>query len=464
MKENIRYDLIENYTMKCRLYPNKTAAACIDRIIHAVQVAYNNATYEMYTNYTNTKERVWKNGRIVHDVDYKALISKEYLDHLRSLDPNLRFVPGGALSGKNGLFLADHKKAMCHKEIVVTRKDGTQKRAHEKKARTSKKGALLPYSIEEANIDFYSKSNPRTSYTYQATMGNNVRLSENKNVFYLSLVHVEDANSEKIPIKVRGWNRNIRFGTDRKLDFLGYICAVDRLVTITVSKDNCGDYWICFNLQNVWKPMCAASGNTTGVDVGIKDIAILEDGTKYRNMHFKELEFNHKKTIDRQLSRRSGWRNKAFRDARKLDKTLKPSKRYLSAQQSLSRLERKIARKRQHYNHCITRDIIEKYGGIGVETLNVSGMFRNRHLSKALADAAMGSVLMMIKYKGEWHRRDIRAINRWTPSSKQCSCCGYVMPEMPLSVRKWTCPNCGVEHDRDQNSAACIHKYAFDLW
>lgn len=168
------------------------------------------------------------------------------------------------------------------------------------------------------------------------------------------------------------------------------------------------------------------------------------------------------KFLGRRLSRRWGWANEKFRAAYKQDHTIATSKTYERTQQKISKLHKEIARKREQYNNEITRKITDTYSEIGVETLNVSGMFKNKHLSNALSDAAMYQVLNMLDYKSRWFGGTVQAINQWTPSSKRCSNCGYVLPKLSLSTREWTCPQCGEYHDRDVNAAKNIEYYAFD--
>lgn len=87
-------------------------------------------------------------------------------------------------------------------------------------------------------------------------------------------------------------------------------------------------------------------------------------------------------------------------------------------------------------------------------------MFKNKHLSKALSDAAISSILTMLKYKSDWYGRVIVSIDRFIPSTKRCSECGGVLKQISLSTRKWICPHCGTHHDRDINAARNILYYA----
>ena len=90
---------------------------------------------------------------------------------------------------------------------------------------------------------------------------------------------------------------------------------------------------------------------------------------------------------------------------------------------------------------------------IAVESLAVKNMVRNRHLAKSISDAGWGEFLRQLEYKAKWYGRELIGIDRWYPSSKRCSDCGHVQDKMPLSVRSWTCPECGSIHDRDVNAA-----------
>ena len=91
-----------------------------------------------------------------------------------------------------------------------------------------------------------------------------------------------------------------------------------------------------------------------------------------------------------------------------------------------------------------------------LENLNISGMLKNKRLSKSISDCSWSELKRQLEYKGDWEDVLIHEIDRFFPSSKTCSFCGYKMSEMPLSIRFWVCPNCGKEHDRDINASKNI--------
>lgn len=427
----MNYDLIPAYTMKCRLYVNETQKELIDKALAGIRVYYNCTLWEMFNNHDCTieKQKKSKDGNeaseIVHFPDLRKAQTAEWKRKLTAEHPIIECVPAGAVMGKNSCIGMDMAKSL----------------------------GKLP--IEYQKPLYYNARHPRTSYTYQETCSK-IEESENPNVLYITLNKIGRC-------KIRGWNRKIRFDEEGTVNFADF-CKIDKKkkLTITVSVDNCGDHWVCFKLLNVYKPMKQSNGQAVGVDVGIKDIAILSDGTKFENKKFKKKEKRRLKLLNRKMSRRQGWANEEFRDEHKKNPELQVSKGYEKAKLAHAKLERKVQRQRTNWNNNITRQIIENNGAVAVESLNVKGMFRNKHLAYAMSDAAMGDILSQLKYKSVWHGRDIREIGRWTPSSKRCSCCGAIKASLKLSEREWTCRSCKKRHDRDINAAINILYYAYD--
>ncbi|PKO11583.1 MAG: hypothetical protein CVU39_28560 [Chloroflexi bacterium HGW-Chloroflexi-10] len=97
---------------------------------------------------------------------------------------------------------------------------------------------------------------------------------------------------------------------------------------------------------------------------------------------------------------------------------------------------------------------------IGIENLNVCGMVKNHKLARAISDASWGEFKRQLLYKGQWYGSRIMVIDRFYPSSRECSSCHHVLPELKLSVREWDCPICGAHHDRDHNAAINIENEA----
>ena len=138
---------------------------------------------------------------------------------------------------------------------------------------------------------------------------------------------------------------------------------------------------------------------------------------------------------------------------RRLAKKTKGSNRRKRAKLKVARLHAKIADSRRDFLHKLSTRLINENQVIAVESLSVSNMQKNRCLSKSISDASWSEFVRQLEYKANWYGRELIGIDKWYPSSKRCSDCGYTMPKMPLNVRQWTCPECGSIHDRDVNAA-----------
>ena len=136
---------------------------------------------------------------------------------------------------------------------------------------------------------------------------------------------------------------------------------------------------------------------------------------------------------------------------------MKGSNRRRKAKERLSRLHEKVANVRKDFQHKATTRIVRENQAVYVEDLNVAGMMKNHRLAKAVGDSAMSGFVRMLEYKCQWYGRELYRIGRFHPSSQTCSSCGHANPATKdLGIRKWTCPKCGTEHDRDVNAACNI--------
>lgn len=448
---------VDNFVVKLRAYPNAEQREKIDRILYGLRVAYNVTAYEITKgNPMITKQDA--NNPETRWPDFKVCRKKEWLNWLRE-NYNLSDVPAIALSASHYSIFEDMNTSWSnfHPEIV-----GKQKKTKKGKPIFKLDGTPVWEKTEKPvklpcgkwKPEYYSNKKPRESFTVQSIAHRFVLKDKSKSV-YIPVTNLG-------MIKVRGWRYDLKYG-DNQQEFLEYFSNKDlfprgKALSVTLSKDNCGDYWIIVYLQTVWMPdKSKAEKKSIGIDVGIKDIAITSDGSKYENQHFRKKEKNHKRIINKKVSRRQGWSNATFRELHKADKSLQPSKGYIKAKLKLSKLEKKIARKRQNYNNVVTADIVTSADFIGIESLNVKGMMSNHRLADALSDAAMYDVLSRIKYKAERYGVPVVEIGKWEPSSQLCSNCGYKNVEVKnLSVRSWTCPKCGETHDRDVNAAKNI--------
>jgi len=448
--------------MKCRLYPNKEQAEAIDRAIYAVQLYINGCMYNLFHNFDCTRAKEDKDGKVVHWIKpgLNDFVSASYKNNFIIRDGRIADVPAAALTTNIGAVLTDMKKRLLTSETVWEKNARIEaKKRGEKKCRTKKKidavnSSRFKYPTESLVPRYYSDNSPRRSYTYVENYSK-IKFSENENVFWITL------NKINSPVKVRGWNKHLRFGENHDKTFREFFDGNKGNVTVCIKKDNCEDYWIILKIKECWN-LCdetKTEDDKVGMDVGIKCSITLSDGEIYENPRFKKKRKRAEKLLNRKLSRRWGSANEEFREAHKGEKHPQCSKGYMKAKKQLALLRRKVANRRNDYNNKITKEIVMNHGFIAVETLQVSDMYKNKHLAYALSDVAMGDILAKIAYKSEWYGRILAPIDRWSPSSKRCSCCGYVRPKMTLSVREWTCPECKTFHDRDVNAAKNILYY-----
>jgi len=137
-------------------------------------------------------------------------------------------------------------------------------------------------------------------------------------------------------------------------------------------------------------------------------------------------------------------------------KKRKGSKNREKARRKVARLHARIADRRRDFQHKLTTRLIRENQTISVESLAVKNLLQNEHLAKAIADVGWGEILRQLEYKANWFGRTLLHIDRWYPSSKTCSICGWVLEPLDLDARGWTCPQCETHHDRDTNAARNI--------
>lgn len=146
--------------------------------------------------------------------------------------------------------------------------------------------------------------------------------------------------------------------------------------------------------------------------------------------------------------------------SRGLSRKVKGSENRKKAKAKLARLHARIGNIRKGALHQLTTNLTRRFHTIGIEDLNVKGMMANRHLSRAVADMGFFEFRRQLEYKAARRGGQVIVADRWYPSSKTCSCCGYKLETLPLSVREWICPACGASHDRDVNAAINLKNMA----
>lgn len=148
---------------------------------------------------------------------------------------------------------------------------------------------------------------------------------------------------------------------------------------------------------------------------------------------------------------------------RRVSRKKEGSQNWKKAMLKVARCHERIADKRRDFQHKLSRRLVDENDMIAVEDLNVRGMVQNHHLAKSISDAGWGEFIRQLEYKASWYGKTFVKIDRWEPTSKQCSSCGFKNGDMPLSIREWDCPKCGAHHDRDINAAINIKTAGLNL-
>lgn len=191
-------------------------------------------------------------------------------------------------------------------------------------------------------------------------------------------------------------------------------------------------------LEEPVKQLPAATASV-GVDLGINRTMTLSDGTRFGNPRYTAKYAAGLRRLQRRLSRKA-----------------KGSSNWRQAELKVARLHAKIGDCRRDFAHKATTQVVRENQAIHLEDLSVRNMMANRSLAQAIGDCGWFELTRQFSYKAERYGRRLVKIDRFFPSSKRCSCCGHIVETLPLDVRRWRCPECSTEHDRDENAAKNI--------
>jgi len=177
---------------------------------------------------------------------------------------------------------------------------------------------------------------------------------------------------------------------------------------------------------------------TIGIDLGIKDFAVTSKGEVFENPKNLKKAQSKLKYTQRKYSKNKGKRTK----------------------KRLALIHEKVVNKRKDFLHKVSTKLIRENQTIALETLVVSNMVKNHNLAQAINDVSWSTFVTMLEYKADWYGKNILRIGTFAPSSKTCSCCGYINKELTLKDRSWTCPKCNSVLDRDVNASINIKSFA----
>lgn len=215
-----------------------------------------------------------------------------------------------------------------------------------------------------------------------------------------------------------------------------------KVKTVTISKTPTDKYFASILCEVEDSDNQLSGDKTIGIDLGLKDFAIIHDGeqvTKHSNP-------KHLKRHEKNLARKQ----------KKLARKVKGSNSRQKQRKLVAKVHEKVSNSRQDFLHKLSRKLVDDSKVIVVENLHVKGMVRNRKLAKSISDVGWGMFVNFLDYKLKHSCGQLVEIGRFFPSSKTCSCCGHVLDELTLDIREWDCPSCNTRHDRDHNAALKI--------
>jgi putative transposase len=205
--------------------------------------------------------------------------------------------------------------------------------------------------------------------------------------------------------------------------------------TVTMTKDCANRYFVSILVEDEIKPLPVAN-KQVGLDLGLKSMVIMSTGETVGNPRYAARD-------EKKLAKAQRRHAKKKRGSKNRDK----------ARLKVAKIHARINDRRRDYQHKLSTRIVHENQVICVESLAVKNMVKNHKLAKALSDVGWSELVRQLEYKSKWYGRTLVKIDKWYPSSKRCHDCGHILDSLTLDIRAWSCPECGVTHDRDYNAA-----------
>ena len=212
-----------------------------------------------------------------------------------------------------------------------------------------------------------------------------------------------------------------------------------RSATLSKTKSGCYTLSVLVDINDKELVKFNKTSRDVGIDLGVKDFAITSDGEVFENKRFYKKDEKKLAKLQRQLSKKR-----------------KGSSNFNKQCKRIARVFEAITNKKENYIHSVVNELLLQYDFIYMEDLNTSGMMKNHKLAKAIQEVGFYKFKTTLQNKTLQNDKKVILIGRYYPSSKTCSQCGYIHKGLKLSERKWKCPDCGANHDRDFNAARNI--------
>jgi putative transposase len=241
--------------------------------------------------------------------------------------------------------------------------------------------------------------------------------------------------------------KDLKFKTSDK--YINYLVKNQaNIKSATLSKNKSNELYLSILVDgDLLKQLDKPKNFSIGIDLGIKDFVITSKGDKFENI--KTIRNNQEKLskLQKQHSRKK-----------------KGSKNKEKERLRLAKYHQKLVNIKENYLHKVSNTLLNENQVICMENLNVSGMLKNHKLARSIQELSLYRFETILKYKSNWYNHQVINIDRFYPSSKTCSDCGYINHELKLSDREWICPDCGVIHDRDLNAALNIEQEGLKIY
>jgi putative transposase len=275
--------------------------------------------------------------------------------------------------------------------------------------------------------------------------------------------------SEKPKFKSRKRSKPSFYNDNMKIKFRESSVLLEKVGWVSIEKNQIplgkkyrnprvsydGKYWYVAVGVEMEKPELALTGESLGIDVGIKDLAVCSNGKVYKNIN-KSKGIKKKEKKLRRLQRQVSRKYEMNKSGGKFVKT----SNIVKLEKQIKLVHREISNKRNNYLHQTTSEIVKtKPSRVVMETLNIRGMMSNRHLAKAIGKQGLYEFRRQLKYKCEFNGIEFVEADTWYPSSKTCSECGHVKTRLSLSERTYICEECGCVIDRDYNASINLSRY-----
>lgn len=249
----------------------------------------------------------------------------------------------------------------------------------------------------------------------------------------------DNHNSYTTNQNIKIFDKHIQLPKLGKVKVRGKYDIQGRIVSATVSQEPSGKYYVslCCEVEIEQSPK---TNQSIGLDLGLKDFAILSNGVKIPNLKYLAKSEKRLAKLQRELSRKP-----------------KGSSNRNKARIKVARCYEKITNQRKDFLHKLSTQLVRDYDNICIEDLNVAGMVKNHNLARSISDASWSEFVRQLTYKCEWYGKQLIKVDRFYPSSQLCNNCGYKNKAVKdLKIRYWTCPECGNEVDRDINASKNI--------